>query len=277
MRVHGNNSTDQMTRSSNFDKFLANTNQSMDDLPKQRGNRPFQCSECGLMFAARADLRAHVTRTHRNLSTSVNTNTTSTPTRRPQRRAASLQHRYIGTSSGAEDDDQPQVGQQQGEDDFRCPICHRQFTSARFLDRHTYAVHEPKQDTYDERDYHGNHMAEEEEEDDVRDYADDELEEKNTAAPVHTNVPKTNDGIVGETDEYYEEEQALLDEEELDLAPNVEDIIDEDEANEQLPTIKSISSAHRKQIGIVRKFDELEPDVHDNQPTKRSCTINRSK
>lgn len=243
---------------------------------KVRGSRPFQCSECGLMFAARADLRAHVTRTHRNLSQSMNANVASTPTRRPQRRAASLQHRYIGTSSGAEDDDQQQTGQQQGEDDFRCPICHRQFTSARLLDRHTYAVHEPKQDTYDERDYHGNHLPEEEEEDDVRDYADDELEEK-VQVPIHNNIPKNDDGIIGEPDEYDEDEQAMLDEEELDLAPSVEDIIDEDDASEQLPTIKSISSAHRKQIGIVRKFDDLEPDVHDNHPNKRSCTINRSK
>jgi hypothetical protein len=130
------------------------------------------------MFAARADLRAHVTRTHRNPAI-IAANQGGSPSatiRRPQRRAASLQRRsghYAGGSSGAEDDEQ--LMNEQPDDDFRCPICHRQFTSARLLDRHTFAVHEPRQDSYD--DYH-NQTAPADEEDDTHDYADDELEEK---------------------------------------------------------------------------------------------------
>ena len=221
------------------------------------------------MFAARADLRAHVTRTHRNLSTpSTPVNTTNTNTRRPQRRAASLQHRYISASPGADEDER---APQQDEDDFRCPICHRQFTSARLLDRHTYAVHEPKHESYDDRDYQGNEV--EEEEDEVRDYADDELEEK-PSGKIHVNPLKTDEMIAGDGDE---EQDEPIDEEELDLAPIVEDIFDDEDASEQIPTIKSVSSAHRKQIAIVRKFDELEQDPNEAPSNKRQCVINRSK
>lgn len=246
---------------------------------KHRGTRPFQCSECGLMFAARADLRAHVTRTHRNLSSTPTTTNVAAAPRRPQRRAASLQHRYIGTSSGAEDEDPTHQNQQQDEDDYRCPICHRQFTSARLLDRHTYAVHEPKQDSYDDRDYHQQELMQNEEEDDVRDYADDELEEKNPIIlPKPTTTNNFEEGLMGDADED-DDQQGLIDEEEFDLAPNVEDIIDEDDEtfNEPISTIKSISSANRKQMGIVRKFEDLEQDPSENFSTKRKCSINRSK
>ena len=153
--MHGKTHKGQTIHSCTHCEFSANTSQQLDDhMNKHRGTRPFQCSECGLMFAARADLRAHVTRTHRNASTTILTNPPAPINRRPQRRAASLQHRYIGVSSGAEDDEQH-------EDDFRCTICHRQFTSARLLDRHTYAVHEPKHDSYDDRDYHPNEVEDE--------------------------------------------------------------------------------------------------------------------
>jgi len=234
---------------------------------KHRGTRPFQCSECGLMFAARADLRAHVTRTHRNSLTPTTTtaatmNSPTTVNRRPQRRAASLQHRYIGVSSGPEDDEHQ-------EDDFRCPICHRQFTSARLLDRHTYAVHEPKQDSYDERNYQTNEI---DDEDDVRDYADDELEDK----------PKTNINIKNEinssqlkVEEGITDDEQGINEEEQDLAPNVEDIIEGDDDIEQIPTIKSISSAGKKQIGVIRKFDDIEDEHHVQLSNKRKCNINR--
>jgi uncharacterized C2H2 Zn-finger protein len=262
--MHGKTHKGQTIHSCTHCEFSANTSQQLDDhMNKHRGTRPFQCSECGLMFAARADLRAHVTRTHRNSLTPTTTtaatmNSPTTINRRPQRRAASLQHRYIGVSSGAEDDEQQ-------EDDFRCPICHRQFTSARLLDRHTYAVHEPKQDSYDERHYQTNEM---EDEDDVRDYADDELEEKPKAnLNIHSNQLKLEEGIT-------DDEQGM--DEEEDLAPNVEDIIDGDEEHEHIPTIKSISSAGKKRIGIVRKFDELEGEIQEELPTKRKC-ITRGK
>ncbi|CAF1162145.1 unnamed protein product [Adineta steineri] len=276
LRMHGKTHKGQTIHSCNHCEFSANTSQQLEDhMNKHRGTRPFQCSECGLMFAARADLRAHVTRTHRNAATPTTTATTTAATlsaamnsptamnRRPQRRAASLQHRYIGVSSGAEDEEHQ-------EDDYRCPICHRQFTSARLLDRHTYAVHEPKQDSYDNRDYQTNEI---EDEDDVRDYADDELEEKPKANisiknEMHANQLKLEDGIT-------DDEQGL-DEEEQDLAPIVEDIIDGDDDFEQIPTIKSISSAGRKQLGIIRKFDEIENDDDDDGLShKRKCIINR--
>jgi len=158
-------------------EFSANTSQQLDDhMNKHRGTRPFQCSECGLMFAARADLRAHITRTHRNSSTTIQTNSPTTINRRPQRRAASLQHRYIGVSSNIDDEQQQQ--QQQHDDDYRCSICQRQFTSARLLDRHTYAVHESKHDSYNLRNYQTNEINPNNDDDDVHDYADDELEEK---------------------------------------------------------------------------------------------------
>ncbi|CAF3118889.1 unnamed protein product [Rotaria socialis] len=272
LRMHGKTHKGQTIHSCTNCEFSANTSQQLEDhMNKHRGTRPFQCSECGLMFAARADLRAHVTRTHRNALTPTTAATMNSPTtmnRRPQRRAASLQHRYIGASSDAEDDEQQ-------EDDFRCPICHRQFTSARLLDRHTYAVHEPKQDSYDGRDYQTNEM---DDEDDIRDYADDELEEKekvniNSKNDFRSNQLKVEDGIT-------DDEQAM-NEEELDLAPNVEDIVEGDDDNEPILTIKSISSASRKQVGVVRKFDEVEhdDDDDDNQddvPNKRKCNIIRA-
>ena len=266
LRMHGKTHKGQTIHSCNNCEFSANTSQQLDDhMNKHRGTRPFQCSECGLMFAARADLRAHVTRTHRNVAPPIIAGSPNTINRRPQRRAASLQHRYIGASSGAEDDEHP-LDQQ--EDDFRCPICHRQFTSARLLDRHTYAVHEPKHSSYDDRDYQGNDV--EEDEDDVRDYADDELEEK-MPSNVNRNQSKLDDGLEGDGDE-----DEPVDEEEQDLAPTVEDILDEDDHIEQIPTIKSISSANRKRVGTVRKFDELEGEQQETLSKKRKCTINRS-
>jgi hypothetical protein len=262
--MHGKTHKGQTIHSCTHCEFSANTSQQLEDhMNKHRGTRPFQCSECGLMFAARADLRAHVTRTHRNSltpTTATTMNSPATMNRRPQRRAASLQHRYIGASSGAEDEEHH-------EDDFRCTICHRQFTSARLLDRHTYAVHEPKHDSYDDREYHPNEV---EDEDDVRDYADDELEEKPKANMnmKNENQLKLEDGIT-------DDEQAL-DEEELDLAPHVEDILEGDEDIEQIiPTIKSISSTGKKQIGIVRKFDEIEDVPQDTLSNKRKCNITR--
>ena len=265
LRMHGKTHKGQTIHSCTHCEFSANTSQQLEDhMNKHRGTRPFQCSECGLMFAARADLRAHVTRTHRNSLTPTTTTAAAAAMnspRRPQRRAASLQHRYIGASSGAEEDEQQ-------EDDFRCPICHRQFTSARLLDRHTYAVHEPKQDSYDDRNYQTHEM---EDEDDVRDYADDELEEKiKENVNIHSNQLKLEEGIT-------DDEQGL--DEEEDLAPNVEDIIEGDDEHEQIPTIKSISSAGKKRIGIVRKFDELEGDDQEDEEVsnKRKCHITRGK
>jgi hypothetical protein len=267
LRMHGKTHKGQTIHSCTHCEFSANTSQQLEDhMNKHRGTRPFQCSECGLMFAARADLRAHVTRTHRNSVTPTTTTTTmNSPTtlnRRPQRRAASLQHRYIGVSSGPEDDEHQ-------EDDFRCPICHRQFTSARLLDRHTYAVHEPKQDSYDERNYQTNEI---DDDDDVRDYADDELEDK----------PKTNINIKNEinssqlkVEEGITDDEQGINEEEQDLAPIVEDIIEGDDDIEHIPTIKSISSAGKKQIGVIRKFDDIEDEHHVQLSNKRKCNINR--
>jgi len=193
-------------------------------------------------------------------------NSPTAAARRPQRRAASLQHRYIGVSSGAEDDEQH-------EDDFRCPICHRQFTSARLLDRHTFAVHEPKQESYDERHYQTNEI---DDEDDVRDYADDELEEKSKTINNNNNNNLANNNQL-KLEEGITDDEQMFDEEEQDLAVNVEDIAEDDDDNEQMFTIKSISSANRKQqMGIVRKFDELEGgDNHDEYSSKRKCNINR--
>jgi len=244
LRMHGKTHKGQTIHSCTNCEFSANTSQQLEDhMNKHRGTRPFQCSECGLMFAARADLRAHVTRTHRNPST---TNSPTTINRRPQRRAASLNHRYIGV----EDDEQ-----EQHDDDYRCSICQRQFTSARLLDRHTYAVHEAKHDLYDERDYQTNEIdgggGGGGDDDDVHDYADDELEDKN------------KNKIVIERDDNHDEEE--------DLAPNVEDIIEGDEDFEQIPMIKSVSSANKKQIGKIRKFDE-EEDLSN----KRKFNIDRS-
>ena len=70
--MHGKTHKGQTIHSCTHCEFSANTGQQLDDhMNKHRGTRPFQCSECGLMFAARADLRAHVTRTHRNSSTTI--------------------------------------------------------------------------------------------------------------------------------------------------------------------------------------------------------------
>jgi uncharacterized C2H2 Zn-finger protein len=260
--MHGKTHKGQTIHSCTHCEFSANTSQQLEDhMNKHRGTRPFQCSECGLMFAARADLRAHVTRTHRNSLTPTTTAAMNSPTnmnRRPQRRAASLQHRYIGVSSGPEDDEHQ-------EDNFRCPICHRQFTSARLLDRHTYAVHEPKQDSYDDRNYQTNEM---EDEDDVRDYADDELEEKPKAnLNINPNQLKFEEGIT-------DDEQGM-DEQEQDLAPHVEDIAEGDEDIEQIPTIKSISSAGKKRVAVIRKFDDIEGEDQEEFSNKRKCNINR--
>ncbi|CAF4029932.1 unnamed protein product [Rotaria sordida] len=255
LRMHGKTHKGQTIHSCTHCEFSANTSQQLDDhMNKHRGTRPFQCSECGLMFAARADLRAHVTRTHRNASTTIITNSPAINNRRPQRRVASLQHRYIDVSSGIEDDEQQQQHQQQHDDDYRCSICQRQFTSARLLDRHTYVVHEQKHDLYDERDYQTNEIND----DDIHDYADDELEEKN-----ENKIINKHENIIERMDEDYDDEE--------DLAPNVEDIIEGDEDIEQIPTIKSVSSANKKQIGYIRKFDEQE-DLSD----KRKLNIDRS-
>ena len=241
LRMHGKTHKGQTIYSCNDCEFSANTNQQLDDhMNKHRGTRPFQCSECGLMFAARADLRAHVTRTHKNSSAAIlqsNNSVTTNSTRRPQRRAASLQHRFIGNSTSIDDDEQhqpppqQQQQQQQQEDDYRCSICQRQFTSARLLDRHTYAVHE----SYHERNY-GNQSIDED--DDVRDYADDELAEKET--PKSNIKKEENYPTVDEEDE------------EEDLAAHVEDIVEGDDDMDLIPTIKSVSSANKK----VRKFNQ---------------------
>jgi len=226
LRMHGKTHKGQTIYSCTDCEFSANTNQQLDDhMNKHRGTRPFQCSECGLMFAARADLRAHITRTHKTSSTTIQTTSPIISNRRPQRRAASLQHRYIGNNSSTIDD----VDEQQHEDDYRCSICQRQFTSARLLDRHTWAVHE----SYNERNY----QTHAEEEDDVHDYADDELEEKEK--------PKI---IIKNENNYQEEAEAEEggEEEEEDLAANVEDIIEGDEEMDLVPTIKSVSSANKK-------------------------------
>jgi uncharacterized Zn-finger protein len=276
--MHGKTHKGQTIHSCTHCEFSANTSQQLDDhMNTHRGTRPFQCSECGLMFAARADLRAHVTRTHRTLSTTMILNSSGN---RPQRRATSLQTRTSGISSVPEDDEQH-------DDEYRCLICQRQFTSARLLDRHTYAVHEPKQDSYDDRDYHADDMADHhhqrrqqqdddrmvEDGDDVHDYADDELEEKEREnfrlhvkseheqldssidEPMHTLIEHDNDVEV-----------------EDDLASDVEDIIDnDDDFDRYLPTIKSVSTASRKQLRNVKKFNEQdEPTM-----THRKCHINR--
>ena len=232
LRMHGKTHKGQTIYSCTDCEFSANTNQQLDDhMNKHRGTRPFQCSECGLMFAARADLRAHVTRTHKNSSTAIQT-TPAVPSRRPQRRAASLQHRFIGNNSTIDD-----LDEQQNEDEYRCSICQRQFTSARLLDRHTYAVHE----SYNERNY----PTHAEEEDDIHDYADDELAERER--------PKTT---VKNENNYQDEE-----EEEEDLAAHVEDIAEGDEEMDLAPTIKSVSSANKK----VKKINQQEA-----LPNKRS-------
>lgn len=238
--MHGKTHKGQTIFSCNDCEFSANTNQQLDDhMNKHRGTRPFQCSECGLMFAARADLRAHVTRTHKNSSALIQNNSpTTNVNRRPQRRAASLQHPFIRNSTSIDGEDQQQQQQPQQEDDFRCSICQRQFTSARLLDRHTYAVHE----SYQDRNYQ-NHPVEDE--DDVRDYADDELEEKVKPKEI---IKK---------EENYED----VEEEEDDLAAHVEDIIEGDDEFDLIPTIKSVSSANKK----LRKFDQ-----QDELPNKRN-------
>jgi len=149
-----------------------------------------------------------------------------------------------------------------------CCCCFRPFTSARLLDRHTYAVHEPKQDSYDDRNYQTNEV---EDEDDVRDYADDELEEKPKAnINMNANQLKLEEGIT-------DDEQGI-DEEEQDLAPNVEDIVEGDEDYEPIPTIKSISSAgKKKRVGVVRKFDNIDDEHHEEVPNKRRCITRGSR
>jgi hypothetical protein len=253
--MHGKTHKGQTIHTCTDCEFSSNTSQQLDDhMNKHRGTQPFQCSECGLMFAARADLRAHITRTHRNASTTIQTNPSTIINRRPQRRAASLQHRYIGVS-GTLDEDEEQQQQQQRDDDYRCSICQRQFTSARLLDRHTYAVHESKHDTYHERNYQTNEINPNDD-DDVHDYADDELEDKdkNLINIKNENLhPRIDDG----DDDYYEEE---------DLAANVEDIIEGDDDLDLIPTIKSVSSANKK----IRKFDQ-----QDDSSNKRKSNINR--
>jgi uncharacterized Zn-finger protein len=235
--MHGKTHKGQTIYSCNDCEFSANTNQQLDDhMNKHRGTRPFQCSECGLMFAARADLRAHITRTHKSSSTTIQTTSPTMPNRRPQRRAASLQHRYIGNNSTIDDVDE----QQQHEDEYRCSICQRQFTSARLLDRHTYAVHE----SYNERNY----QTHAEEEDDIHDYADDELAEKEK--------PKI---MIKNENNYQEVEE----DEEEDLAAHVEDIVEGDEEMDLIPTIKSVSSANKK----VKKNNEQ--DVLPNKRNRR--------
>jgi len=229
--MHGKTHKGQTIHSCADCEFSANTSQQLDDhMNKHRGTRPFQCSECGLMFAARADLRAHITRTHRNPSTTIQTNspTTTAINRRPQRRAASLQHRYIGVSSNIENDEQ----QQQHDDDYRCSICQRQFTSARLLDRHTYAVHESKNDSYHEKNYQTNEINNDDD-DDVHDYADDELEDKDK-----NKIMIKNENIQERIDDNYDEEE--------DLAANVEDIVEGDDEMDLIPTIKSVSSGNKK-------------------------------
>ena len=217
--MHGKTHKGQTIYSCTDCEFSSNTNQQLDDhMNKHRGTRPFQCSECGLMFAARADLRAHVTRTHKNSSTTLQTTSPTMPVRRPQRRAASLQHRYIGNNSTTVDD----LDEQPHDDGYRCSICQRQFTSARLLDRHTFAAHE----SYQERNY----PTHAEEEDDVHDYADDELAEReNPKASV-------------KTENNYQDDV----EEEEDLAAHVEDIAEGDDEMDLIPTIKSVSSANKK-------------------------------
>lgn len=239
--MHGKTHKGQTIYSCNDCEFSANTTQQLDDhMNNHRGTRPFQCSECGLMFAARADLRAHVTRTHKNSSAIVQSNSpTTNSNRRPQRRAASLQHRFINNSTNIDDDDHQQ--QQQQEDDYRCPICQRQFTSARLLDRHTYVAHE----SYQERNY-GSHTVDED--DDVRDYADDEIAEKEK--PKQTIKKEENYDHVDDDDD-----------EEEDLAAHVEDIIDGDDDLDLIPTIKSVSSANKK----VRKSNQ-----QNQLPNKRN-------
>jgi len=243
--MHGKTHKGQTIHSCTDCEFSANTSQQLDDhMNKHRGTQPFQCSECGLMFAARADLRAHITRTHRNASTVIQTTATPmTPmNRRPHRRAASLQHRFIGRSSTIDDEND-----EEHDDEFRCRICQRQFTSARLLDRHIYAVHQAKNDYYSEGNYSNENNAEE---DDVRDYADDELEPNNAnrEQELHVNAADVDE------------------EEEEDLAANVEDIAEGDEEFVVAPTIKSISSAKNK----LRKFDE-----QDNSPNKKRTNLNR--
>jgi hypothetical protein len=240
LRMHGKTHKGQTIHTCTDCEFSANTSQQLDDhMNKHRGTRPFQCSECGLMFAARADLRAHITRTHRNASTTIQTNSPTTLNRRPQRRAASLQHRYIGVSSNIDDDEQ------QHDDDYRCTICQRQFTSARLLDRHTYAVHESKHQPYNERNYQINEInnAAADDEDDVHDYADDELEDKDK-----NKIIIKNENIQEKIDDDYDEEE--------DLAANVEDIIEGDDEMDLIPTIKSVSSANKKirKININRRM-----------------------
>ena len=241
--MHGKTHKGQTIHTCSHCEFSANTSQQLEDhMNKHRGTRPFQCSECGLMFAARADLRAHVTRTHRTVS---NATTTNSPTNRPQRRTASLQHRYIAMSSGADDED---PGQQ---DEYRCLICNRQFTSARLLDRHTYAVHEPKQESYEDLvdpQHPQQQKQHDEHEDDVRDYADDELEEKEKEKN-RLKIKPDQEVLESIIHERFEQDDYAQDEEE-DLASDVEDILDEEEnlddepLENQLPTIKSVSTGN---------------------------------
>jgi stress-induced morphogen len=241
--MHGKTHKGQTIHSCTDCEFSANTSQQLDDhMNKHRGTRPFQCSECGLMFAARADLRAHVTRTHRNASTTIQitTNTPATINRRPQRRQASLQHRYIGVSSTIDDDDEQQ--HDDDDDNYRCTICQRQFTSVRLLNRHTYAVHESKQQSYTERNSQRNEINNAEE-DDVHDYADDELEEKDK-----NKIKVKNENIQEKMDDDYDEEE--------DLAAHVEDIVEGDDEIDLIPTIKSVSSANKnkRKVNINRRM-----------------------
>ena len=226
-------------------EFSASTSQQLDDhMNKHRGTRPFQCSECGLMFAARADLRAHVTRTHRNSSTAIVTNPPAAVHRRSHRRLASSQRRYIDVSLADED------SEQQYEDGYYCSICQRQFTSARLLDRHTYAVHRQKYKSYNDEDYQMDGIGE----DDIHDYADDELDDKQENKAVCK-----NENVIANIDE------------EDDLAPNVEDIIESDDDTEQVETIKSVSSANQKQIKFKKNWSDF--SNRRQFSTKRSTKI----
>lgn len=255
LRMHGKTHKGQTIHTCTDCEFSATNSQQLEDhMNKHRGTRPFQCSECGLMFAARADLRAHVTRTHRALAVSGvgSTIINNGDNTRPQRRIASLKHSFIGVSSGVDDTDQQH--NPHSEDDFRCPICNRQFTSARLLDRHTYAVHEPKQESYDDHDYRSQDLAFHQatgDEDDIHDYADDEIEEKEKEKnrlhnkSEHEQLEVATDEPMHERVDYQYSDEIN---EEEDLAPNVEDIVDEDqEEDHDLTTIKAVSSAGRKQ------------------------------
>jgi hypothetical protein len=109
---------------------------------------------------------------------------------------------------------------------------------------YTWAVHESKHQPYNERNYQINETNNAaDDDDDVHDYADDELEDKDK-----NKIIIKNEDIQEKMDDDYDEEE--------DLAANVEDIIEGDDEMDLIPTIKSVSSANKKirKVNINRRM-----------------------